>query len=100
MLPNNSFMKHSIFSEQLKCQIFVITHHNSITNYIGEHLKWASEKLGDFGVTKIIGAHCTGINSLYTLRSLMNLSRSDAVVGSVGDSFDLENGINAGPIAR
>ena len=65
-----------------------------------EQLKWTSEKLGDFGVTKIIGAHCTGINSLYTLRNLMNLSRSDAVVGSVGDSFDLENGINAGPIAR
>lgn len=65
-----------------------------------EHLKWTSEKLGDFGVTKIIGAHCTGINSLYTLRHLMNLSRSDAIVGSIGDSFDLENGINAGHIAR
>ena len=93
-------MKLSIFSEQLKCQVYVITHHDSLTYYIGEHLKWASEKLGDFAVTKIIGVHCRGINSLYMLRSLMNLSRSDAVVGSVGDSFDLDNGINAGPIAR
>lgn len=65
-----------------------------------EHLKWTSEKLADFGVTKIIGAHCTGINALYTLRQLMNLNRSDAVVGSVGDSFDLEKGINAGSIAK
>jgi 7,8-dihydropterin-6-yl-methyl-4-(beta-D-ribofuranosyl)aminobenzene 5'-phosphate synthase len=65
-----------------------------------EHLKWTADKLGDFGVSKIIGAHCTGINALYTLRHLMNLSRSDAVVGSIGDSFDLENGINAGYIAR
>ena len=65
-----------------------------------DHLKWTSDKLRDFGVSKIIGAHCTGINSLYTLKSLLNLSRSDAIVGSVGDSFDLEKGINAGYIAR
>lgn len=65
-----------------------------------EHLKWTSDKLRDFGVSKIIGAHCTGINSLITLKSLLNLSRSNAVVGSVGDSFDLKNGINAGHIAK
>ena len=65
-----------------------------------KHLKWTADKLHDFGVSKIIGAHCTGINSLYTLRNLMNLSRSNAVVGSVGDSFDLVNGIIAGHIAR
>ncbi len=65
-----------------------------------EHLKWTSGKLRDFGVSKIIGGHCTGINSLYTIKSLLNLNRSDAVVGSVGDSFDLENGINAGSIAK
>ena len=65
-----------------------------------EHLKWTSDKLRDFGVYNVIGAHCTGINSLYTLRRFMNLSRSKAIVGSVGDSFDLKNGINAGHIAR
>jgi 7,8-dihydropterin-6-yl-methyl-4-(beta-D-ribofuranosyl)aminobenzene 5'-phosphate synthase len=65
-----------------------------------EHLKWTSDKLRDFGVSNIIGAHCTGINSLYTLRNLMNMSRSNAIVGSVGDSFDLEKGINAGSIAK
>lgn len=65
-----------------------------------EHLKWTSDKLRDFGISKIIGAHCTGINSLYTLKTQLNLSRSDAVVGSVGDRFDLEKGINAGSIAQ
>ena len=65
-----------------------------------EHLEWTANQLQDFGVTKIIGAHCTGINSLYTIRGLLNLNRSDAVVGSVGDSFDLENGINPGSIAK
>ncbi|MGB5498380.1 MAG: MBL fold metallo-hydrolase [Maribacter sp.] len=71
-----------------------------LLNATDKHLKWTADKLHDFGVSKIIGAHCTGINSLYTLRNLMNLSRSNAVVGSVGDSFDLENGIIAGHIAR
>ena len=65
-----------------------------------EHLKWTASKLKDFGVSKIIGAHCTGINSLYTLRALLELNRSDAIVGSVGDVFDLEAGIKAGLIAR
>ena len=65
-----------------------------------DHLRWTSDKLHDFGVTRIIGAHCTGINSLYTLRRLMNLDRFNAVVGSVGDSFDLEKGIIAGAIAK
>lgn len=71
-----------------------------LLNATDAHLKWTSEKLEYFGVTKIIGAHCTGINSLYTLRDQMGLDRTTAVVGSVGDSFDLENGINAGSIAR
>lgn len=71
-----------------------------LVNATDEHLKWTADKLRLFGVSKIIGAHCTGINSLYVLRGLLNLSRQDAVVGSVGDSFDLENGINAGLIAH
>ena len=65
-----------------------------------EQLSWTAGKLEDFGVSKIMGAHCTGIESLYTLRELLGLNRADAVVGSVGDSFDLELGIKAGIIAR
>ena len=65
-----------------------------------EQLTWTAGKLDDFGVSKIMGAHCTGIDSLYALRELLGLNRADAVVGSVGDSFDLELGIKAGIIAR
>lgn len=65
-----------------------------------EQLEWTASKLKDFGVSKIIGAHCTGINALFTLRDLLELNRGDAIVGSVGDSFDLKTGIKAGPIAR
>jgi len=65
-----------------------------------EQLKWTAGQLENFGVLKIIGSHCTGINALYTLKDLMSLDRKNAVVGSVGDIFDLENGIKAGIIAR
>lgn len=65
-----------------------------------EQLEWTAGKLQDFGVSKIIGAHCMGIDALYTLRDLLELDREDAVVGSVGDRFDLKTGINAGTIAK
>jgi len=71
-----------------------------LANATDEHLKWTADKLQEFGISKIIGAHCTGINALYILKEHLNLNREDAVVGSVGDSFDLENGIRAGIIAR
>jgi len=71
-----------------------------LANATDEHLKWTADKLQDFGISKIIGAHCTGINALYILKDHLNFSRKDAVVGSIGDSFTLENGIRAGVIAR
>lgn len=63
-------------------------------------LKWTADKLKQFGVTNIVGSHCTGVNALYSLRELLGLTRNQAVVGSVGDRFDLEGGIMPGPIAR
>lgn len=71
-----------------------------LVNASDEHLKWTADKLRDFGLEKIIGSHCTGINALFILKDLLNLSRQDAVVGSVGDSFDLLTGIKPGTIAK
>jgi len=71
-----------------------------LVNASDKELEWTAKHLINFEVKKIIGAHCTGINSLYSLRSLLNLKREDAVVGSVGDNFNLENGINPGIIAK
>lgn len=65
-----------------------------------EKLAWTAKHLKKFGVINIIGAHCTGLNSLYALRKLLNLSERQAVVGSVGDHFSLHKGILAGIIAR
>lgn len=65
-----------------------------------KHLKWTADKLKEFGLENLNGGHCTGINSLYELKKLLGLDRFHAVVGSIGDTFDLEKGIKAGIIAR
>ncbi len=41
-----------------------------------------------------IGAHCTGLEPVYRFRDLVQLNRKNAVVGAVGASFSLNDGIN------
>ncbi|ACA85667.1 MBL fold metallo-hydrolase [Shewanella woodyi] len=65
-----------------------------------EHLAWTAKKLQDFGVDQMIGAHCTGIDALYTLRGHLASDRKHMVVGSIGDQFTLKTGIKAGFIAH
>ena len=64
------------------------------------HLAWTAAELKRRGVSRLIGAHCTGLEALYTLRGLLGLARGEAVVGSVGDSFELGRGIDPGYIAH
>jgi 7,8-dihydropterin-6-yl-methyl-4-(beta-D-ribofuranosyl)aminobenzene 5'-phosphate synthase len=61
---------------------------------------WTAGKLKEFGVQNLIGAHCTGIESLYRLRNRMGLTRQTAVVGAVGARFSLAEGIRPGRIAQ
>ena len=65
-----------------------------------EQVDWTGDKLKAFGVRYLVGAHCTGIESLYRLRSRIGLTRQTAVVGAVGADFTLGEGIHAGRIAR
>jgi len=58
-------------------------------------LEWTAGKLREFGLRHLLGAHCTGIEAVYRLRSLLGLTRQTAVVGAVGASFTLGKGINA-----
>ena len=64
------------------------------------HLKWTANKLKSFGLKYLMGAHCTGINSLYSLRTLLGADRKSVVVGTVGDKFSLEEGVQPGFIAK
>lgn len=62
-------------------------------------LEWTAGRLREFGLQHLLGAHCTGIEALYRIRSLAGLTRRTAVVGAVGSSFTLGKGIAALSIA-
>jgi 7,8-dihydropterin-6-yl-methyl-4-(beta-D-ribofuranosyl)aminobenzene 5'-phosphate synthase len=63
-------------------------------------LDWTADKLKEFKASYLIGAHCTGIESVYRIRQRLGLSRQSAVVGSVGATFVLGEGIHPGLIAQ
>jgi 7,8-dihydropterin-6-yl-methyl-4-(beta-D-ribofuranosyl)aminobenzene 5'-phosphate synthase len=65
-----------------------------------EQLNWTADKLKEFQIVQILGAHCTGIESVYRLRQRLGLSRHNCVVGTVGATFDLKDGIHTGRIAQ
>ena len=51
-------------------------------------LDWTAEKLRAFGVDHLLGAHCTGIETVYRLRA------------ALGARFELGRGLDPGVIAR
>ncbi len=63
-------------------------------------LDWTAAQFRRFGVRELIGAHCTGIESVYRLRAGAGLDRKTAVVGAVGASWQLGKGIDPGRLAR
>jgi 7,8-dihydropterin-6-yl-methyl-4-(beta-D-ribofuranosyl)aminobenzene 5'-phosphate synthase len=65
-----------------------------------EQLAWTAARLREAGLVHLLGAHCTGVEAVFRLRDLANLSRRTAVVGSVGASFTLGAGIDALALAR
>jgi 7,8-dihydropterin-6-yl-methyl-4-(beta-D-ribofuranosyl)aminobenzene 5'-phosphate synthase len=65
-----------------------------------ETLTWTAGKLREFGIDNLIGAHCTGIETVYRFRRDLGLDRAHAVVGAVGAGFELGKGIEPGDIAK
>ena len=63
-------------------------------------LDWTAGKLGALGLENFVGAHCTGLQPVYHFREALDLPRSNAVVGAVGGTFSLDEGIKAGVLAR
>jgi len=63
-------------------------------------LDWTAGKLRDFGVENLIGAHCTGVETVYRFRRDLGLDRAHAVVGAVGATFELGHGIDPRHIAK
>ena len=65
-----------------------------------EKLDWTGGKLKEFELEYLHGAHCTGIAPVYHLREAVGLPRESAVVGAVGSTFELGQGITPLWIAR
>jgi 7,8-dihydropterin-6-yl-methyl-4-(beta-D-ribofuranosyl)aminobenzene 5'-phosphate synthase len=65
-----------------------------------QQLAWTASKLKEYQTARILGAHCTGIESVYRLRELLGLTRQTCLVGTIGAVYDLNSGITTGPIAR
>jgi 7,8-dihydropterin-6-yl-methyl-4-(beta-D-ribofuranosyl)aminobenzene 5'-phosphate synthase len=63
-------------------------------------LDWTAAKLRDMELANLLGAHCTGIESVFELRRRLNLGRASCAVGAVGARFSLRNGLDPGAIAR
>ena len=65
-----------------------------------EQLDWTTDKMKDFKISNVLGAHCTGIEAVYRIRQRLGLPRSSAVVASVGSSFVLGEGVHPGVLAK
>ncbi len=65
-----------------------------------ETFQWTAGMLKGFGVDNLIGAHCTGVETVYRFRQELGLDRAHAVVGAVGATFTLGSGIDPRTIAR
>lgn len=65
-----------------------------------ERVAWTGARMRELGVEQVLGAHCTGINPVEGLRRAAGLSRASAVVGAVGSTFTLKDGIQRGLLNR
>jgi 7,8-dihydropterin-6-yl-methyl-4-(beta-D-ribofuranosyl)aminobenzene 5'-phosphate synthase len=63
-------------------------------------LKWTAGKLREFGLENFIGAHCTGIETVFRLRGELGMTRANCVIGAVGATFALGKGIDPRVIAK
>ncbi|HET7185812.1 MAG TPA: MBL fold metallo-hydrolase [Terriglobales bacterium] len=65
-----------------------------------EQLNWTADKLKEFKVANLVGAHCTGIEAVYRVRERAALTRKSAVVGTVGATYVLGEGIHPGSLVK
>jgi 7,8-dihydropterin-6-yl-methyl-4-(beta-D-ribofuranosyl)aminobenzene 5'-phosphate synthase len=65
-----------------------------------QQLAWTGGELKEAGVQNLLGAHCTGVEAVYRLRSIIGLDRETAAVAAVGALFELGKPISPGVISR
>lgn len=65
-----------------------------------DQLAWTAQQLKAYGVRELVGAHCTGLEAVYRIRTLAELSRQACLVGAVGSSYSLAKGISPLRVAK
>ncbi|MGY8788188.1 MAG: MBL fold metallo-hydrolase [Fidelibacterota bacterium] len=65
-----------------------------------KEIMWTSKQMKKHGVKEFIGAHCTGIDAVYSIRENNRMDRANCVVGAVGSIYDYEKGIVPGYITK
>ena len=63
-------------------------------------IDWTAKYMRKYRVKYFLGAHCTGINAVYSIREKNKMNRSDCAVAAVGSYFDYEKGMYAGRITN
>lgn len=61
-----------------------------------EQLDWTANKLKTLGIQYFVGAHCTGLNSVYRIREITGMTKENCLVGTVGTTFDIDQGVKTG----
>ena len=69
-------------------------------NASDQQVDWTADEFKQFKVSNLLGAHCTGIEAVYQLRDRAGMSRKSAVVGTVGSTFTLSDGVDTGALAK
>ena len=87
-----TFLALSIYSHR---PIYKIIGGFHLLNLDDKKLEWTAKKMEESGVKYFVGAHCTGVNSTYSIRDYMKLSKNNALVGSVG-TYITKDGIYPG----
>jgi len=63
-------------------------------------LDWTAAKLQGMSLQNLVGAHCTGLHTVYYLKDKLGLPRQACLVGAVGAVFTLDKGIAPGRLAQ
>lgn len=65
-----------------------------------QQLDWTADQMKEFKVSNLIGAHCTGIEAVYHLREKLGAPRGSVVVGGIGSTYVLGEGVHPGKLAQ
>ena len=63
-----------------------------------QQISWTAQKLKSFGLSKLVGAHCTGAHATHKIAQSLALPRAHVSIGAIGTRIDQELEIHPGSI--